>query len=104
MEQCTLASKGDPLKVNSLGNGCLGRRVNVGLRLDTGGGGLRSKSARLERWGDDGKTLDTPPPLPANLSLRGEVGSETSRWRGDSSAMRRMLAGGVTERSSEVYE
>lgn len=75
MEWCTLASKGDSLKVNSLGNGCLGRRVNVGLRLDTGG--LRSRSARLERRGGDGKTLDIP--LLANLSFRGDVGSETSR-------------------------
>jgi hypothetical protein len=75
MEWFTLASKGDSLKVNSLGNGCLGRRVNVGLRLaDTGGGGLRSRSARLDRREGDGKT-----PLPANLNLRGEVGSETSR-------------------------
>lgn len=64
--------------MNSLGNGCLGRRVNVGLRLeDTGRGELRSRSAKLERREGDGKTLDEP--LLANLNLRGEVGSETSR-------------------------
>lgn len=64
--------------VNSFGNGCLGRRVSVGLRLEgAGGGGLRSRSARLERREGDVKTLDTL--LPASLKLRGEVGSENNR-------------------------
>jgi hypothetical protein len=89
--------------VNSFGNGCLGRRVKVGLRFeDPDGGGLRSTSARLERREDDADTLVAP--LPASLKLRGGVGSETSRSRGDNSAIRRAVAGGVTDRSSEAYE